>query len=86
MISGPFLDLVKQKGPDPDLCRKNRTYLATLETRCMFLGSVTGDCCLFSVSLYSDNFSLVSYFRAERGLKRNLLLVYDVQEGDIFHI
>ena len=30
VISGPFPDLKKQKGPHPDLCRENRTYLATL--------------------------------------------------------
>ena len=38
------------------------------ETHCLFLGSVTGDYCLFLGSLYPDNFSLITYFRAEGGL------------------
>ena len=51
-----------------------------------FLDPLQETCCLFLGSLYSDNFSLISYFRAEGGLKRNFHLVYDVQECDIFHI
>ena len=45
------------------------------ETRCLFLGSVIGNCCLFLGSLLSDNFSLISFFRAERWLKQNFQLV-----------
>ena len=56
------------------------------ETHCLFLGSVTGDYCLFLGSLYSDNLSLISYFKAEGGHARIVYLVYDVYEGNIFDI
>ena len=38
------------------------------ETHCLFLGSVTGDYCLFLGSFYPANFSLIRYFKGEGGL------------------
>ena len=51
-----------------------------------FLDPLQETVACFSDPFTPENFSLISYFRAERGLKRNFQLVYDVQEGDIFHI
>ena len=56
------------------------------KTHCLFLGSNTGDYYLFLGSLYPDNFSLISYFKAEGGHQRIFHLVYNVYEGDIFDI
>ena len=56
------------------------------EKHCLIRGSVRGDCYLCIRYLYSDNFCLSSFFKAEEGPKQNFQPVYSVEKSDIFDI